>query len=292
MKQQLKTDIMQLKQGSTLQGGKYRIIQVLGQGGFGITYLAEHTMLDKQVAIRGILFLLLAILWSVQIAAETFVVCVGIGSYADAKVQNLMKTEKDAKSMAEFFKKGTPNVITITGKYATKQQILKSIRSQFGRAGKGDKIIFYFSGHGYPGGFCPYEMSKIEVGLTYADVLNVMKTSEASDKFIFADACNSGAIRQGNKAENPETGNVLMFLSSRGNEYSIESPFLANGYFTKNLLRGLGGAADSNGDRCITASELFQYVSKGVKEDTKDRQHPVMWGNFPDDLVIVSYSKR
>ena len=43
---------MQLKENSRLQSGKYRIIRVLGQGGFGITYLAEHTMLDKLVAIK------------------------------------------------------------------------------------------------------------------------------------------------------------------------------------------------------------------------------------------------
>lgn len=43
---------MQLKENSQLQSGKYRIIRVLGQGGFGITYLAEHTMLDKLVAIK------------------------------------------------------------------------------------------------------------------------------------------------------------------------------------------------------------------------------------------------
>lgn len=43
---------MQLTANTTLQSGKYRIIHVLGQGGFGITYLAEHTMLDKMVAIK------------------------------------------------------------------------------------------------------------------------------------------------------------------------------------------------------------------------------------------------
>lgn len=43
---------MQLKEGSTLQGGKYRIIRVLGQGGFGITYLAENTFFEKKVAIK------------------------------------------------------------------------------------------------------------------------------------------------------------------------------------------------------------------------------------------------
>lgn len=43
---------MQLNDNTQLQGGKYRIVRVLGQGGFGITYLAEHTMLDKLVAIK------------------------------------------------------------------------------------------------------------------------------------------------------------------------------------------------------------------------------------------------
>lgn len=43
---------LQLKENTCLQDGKYRIVSTLGQGGFGITYLAEHTMLDKMVAIK------------------------------------------------------------------------------------------------------------------------------------------------------------------------------------------------------------------------------------------------
>lgn len=41
-----------LKAGVTLQSGKYRVESVLGQGGFGITYLAEQTMLGRKVAIK------------------------------------------------------------------------------------------------------------------------------------------------------------------------------------------------------------------------------------------------
>ena len=37
---------------TTLQGGKYRIERVLGQGGFGITYLAEQVSLGRKVAIK------------------------------------------------------------------------------------------------------------------------------------------------------------------------------------------------------------------------------------------------
>lgn len=235
---------------------------------------------------------ILACLVSVVLHAETYVVCVGIGNYADPKVQNLTKTEADAKAMAEFYKKGTQNVITITGKYATKAQILKSMNSQFLRANSDDKIVFFFSGHGYPGGFCPYEMTKIEEGLKYSEVISIMQKSKAKNKFIFADACHSGAIRQNGSDTDPNAGNVLLFLSSRGNEYSAESPFLANGYFTKYLLRGMGGGADINKDKRITARELFNYVSDGVKSQTNNRQHPVMWGRFDDNLSIVEYRKK
>ena len=41
-----------LQPNTTLQGGKYRIERVLGQGGFGITYLARNTMFDVDVAIK------------------------------------------------------------------------------------------------------------------------------------------------------------------------------------------------------------------------------------------------
>lgn len=238
------------------------------------------------------LSLLFGCIFALALHAETYVVCVGIGNYADTQVQNLSKTEADAKAMAEFYKKGTKNVITITGKYATKAQILRSLRSQFAHAKADDKIVFYFSGHGYPGGFCPYDMTKIEEGLRYSEVINIMQQSKANNKFIFADACHSGAIRQNGTDSDPKAGNVLLFLSSRGNEYSVESPFLANGYFTKNLLRGLGGGADVNKDKRITAKELFNYVSDGVKSQTNNRQHPVMWGKFDDNLTIVEYRKK
>lgn len=43
---------MLLKKGTLLQGGKYKIEKVLGQGGFGITYLATQINLNRNVAIK------------------------------------------------------------------------------------------------------------------------------------------------------------------------------------------------------------------------------------------------
>jgi len=44
--------MQQLKQNTTLQGGKYRIERVLGQGGFGNTYEGVNTVFDERVAIK------------------------------------------------------------------------------------------------------------------------------------------------------------------------------------------------------------------------------------------------
>ena len=41
-----------LQSNTILQGGKYRIERVLGQGGFGITYLATQISLNRRVAIK------------------------------------------------------------------------------------------------------------------------------------------------------------------------------------------------------------------------------------------------
>ena len=41
-----------LQPNTTLQSGKYRIERVLGQGGFGITYLAIQVSLDRKIAIK------------------------------------------------------------------------------------------------------------------------------------------------------------------------------------------------------------------------------------------------
>ncbi len=43
---------MQLQQDTILKGGSYRILRTLGNGGFGITYLAEQIMTERKVCIK------------------------------------------------------------------------------------------------------------------------------------------------------------------------------------------------------------------------------------------------
>ena len=48
--------MQQLPKNTLLQGGRYKIEKVLGQGGFGITYLATQELLDRKVCIKEFFF--------------------------------------------------------------------------------------------------------------------------------------------------------------------------------------------------------------------------------------------
>ena len=236
-------------------------------------------------------FYLVLCSWSAG-KGDVYVVSVGVSDYQN--ISDLVLPEKDAKSIAELYKTQTKNVILITGKYAIKARILKSLKDQFSRAKAEDMIVFTFSGHGYPGGICPFDMSaNKESGITYREIQHILKQSRAKRKIIYADACFSGGLRGGTATEHSyahQDTDVLLFLSSRGGETSIESPFMVNGFFTTYLLRGLRGGADTDRNKKITAKELFLFVSQGVKERSKDKQHPVMWGHFDDNYVLMDWN--
>lgn len=242
---------------------------------------------------KRLLIFFLAFGMSFTLHAEIYVVSVGISTYKN--ISSLVLPENDAKSIAALYKTKTKNVITITGKYATRDMIIKALNDQFSRAKKGDMVVFFFSGHGYDGGLCPYDMGmKEEKALSYEDVYAAFRKSKATHKLIFADACMSGGLRQESSdshVSSRKTSDVVLFLSSRTKEFSIENPEMKNGFFTACLERGLRGGADLNKDRQITAKEIFSFVSQGVKKISRNRQHPVMWGKFDDNFVLMDWSK-
>jgi len=227
--------------------------------------------------------------------ADTYVVCVGINRYKNATMLHLC--EGDAKAMAAICKQlPGSHVVLITGRYATLANINKVIKAHFAKAkSPDDSLIFYFSGHGAPSGFATYDSPSTAPGdlLQFSSLAAVMKTSPARRKIIFSDSCFSGASRHrtsdGSKRHRRSDPNVILFMSSRANETSIESSALPNSIFTHHLINGLSGSADANLDHKISAREIFNYVSHRVIRDSNRRQHPVMWGNFDQNLTISTY---
>lgn len=219
--------------------------------------------------------------------AKVYLVSVGIADYPGTQ-NDLRLPVKDAKTIAWLYSKNTSvDYVLLLDWKATLKNVLAAMDKVFAKAGTNDIVLFFFSGHGYPGGFVVYDGQ-----LTYETVRNAMAKSSCRNKMIFADACFSGKMRTGRRAsENSEAearkANVMLFLSSRSNETSIERRDMSNGFFTTYLQKGLRGGADTNKDRMITARELFQYVHNGVVQLSNGKQHPVMWGRFPNNMPVM-----
>lgn len=211
-------------------------------------------------------------------------VSVGIADYPGTE-NDLTLPAKDAESVKWLYEKNSNAVTTIlTNSAATKEAILSSIRTTFQYSSTDDIVVFFFSGHGYKGGFVAYDGY-----LSYEEIRQAMSVTHCKNKMIFADACFSGKMRQGSSEvkQEHERSSVMLFLSSRDNETSIERRDMKNGFFTSCLVDALRGKADSNRDRKITAKELFKFVSDNVRALSKNKQHPVMWGHFSDDMPVI-----
>lgn len=246
-----------------------------------------------------ILFFLLA-LSAISVSGRTiYVLSVGICDYK--YINDLQKTENDAKGFAELYMTHTKHVTTLLGSQATRENILSSLRSCFSKAEKDDIVVFFFSGHGDRGGLCAYDTKGRTTLVTYAEVQKAISSCKAANKQLFIDACFSGGLRdnetsrQHQSALRPpmsDTEGIMLFLSSRTGEKSQENRWSDNGFFTQYLIKGLKGAADTDSDRIITAKEIFTYVSTKVSERTRKKQNPVMWGKFNDDMHIMNWNPK
>lgn len=224
---------------------------------------------------------------SLAAAGKTYLVSVGVSDYPGT-ANDLRLPANDASTIRYIYSRNSKaECVLLTNSNATKSRILSNLKSLFAKAAEDDIIVFFFSGHGSQGTFRAYD-----TGLPYSEIRQAMAASKARNKIIFADACFSGKMRQGRKNSAEQAFgkyNILLFLSSRSEETSIERNDMKNGFFTSCLQKGLRGGADANKDRTITAKELFDYVSKGVRRLSFDKQHPVMWGRFDNNMAVMKW---
>lgn len=215
---------------------------------------------------------------------KIYLVSVGIADYP-GRENDLRLPASDAETIADIYKVNSKaETILLTDAEATRKNIITAMQSMYSCASRKDIVVFFFSGHGYEhGGFVAYDRE-----LTYADIRNVFSSCRAKHKMIFADACFSGKIRSNTQSDRKPSGmDVMLFLSSRSEEVSFERPGMKNGFYTTCLERCLRGGADVDRDRVITAKELYEGVRDGVVRLSENKQHPVMWGNFDDDMPVM-----
>lgn len=250
-------------------------------------------------------------------AQKIYVVSVGIADYKE--INDLRLTENDVRVFNQLMAYQGAEITTLTGSKATHTNIITALRGTFAKATVFDTMIFFFSGHGYEGGFCCYDMSadspslsgnynvdderlatanRLYGGLSYQEMQILFRNCRAGKKIVFADACFSGGLRKGNQldlsVQSARNGDVVFFLSSQTDETSLEMSGGTNGLFTYYLAKGLCGEADANADKNIQLNEIYSYVYRNVvayASKIPHNQHPVLWGKFNEAMSIFELTK-
>lgn len=220
--------------------------------------------------------------------AKVYLVSVGISDYPGT-INDLSLCAHDARDLASLYQKNSQaETLLLCDKKATTTAVKQAMNSLFAKAKANDIVVLYYSGHGEKKGLCLYDKT-----LSFKEIMKIYDKLKCKNKMIFSDSCFSGSIRSQatlQEADVELTNNVMFFMGSRSNEFSIENSHdFTNSYFTHALIRALSGKADSNRNRTISAKELFTYVSKHVREYSDDQQHPVMWGHFSDDMPVMKW---
>jgi len=233
---------------------------------------------------------------------KIWAVVVGAARYTHMPV--LRYTDDDAYQLFAFLKSPEGGALPdnqiqlLIDEDATHEGILSAMRSVFMRADENDMILFYFSGHGLPGGFLPIDYDGFANRLEHEEIRQVLQQSHSKHKLVLADACHAGsllaaraptihlAIQEYYEALNASSGGTALLLSSKGEEYSLEDRGLRSGIFSHFLIRGLKGEANTNTDNLITIRELFNYVHQRVRQYTGNVQTPTLTGTFDENMPV------
>jgi hypothetical protein len=181
------------------------------------------------------------------------------------------------------------------------------------RPRESDVVVFY-SGHGVPDAgdgryLLPVDADPYvpQIGGYSLELLfrNLTKI-EARSVTVFLDACFSGESAGGSLL--PQSGlsvsprlpesKLTVLTAARGNQVANWDKEAQQGLFTRYLLEGLYGAADSgqsgNGDGRVTLKEIVVFLNREMTYAARRRygrnQNAVSWGN-PNEILAANRSR-
>lgn len=216
---------------------------------------------------------------------------VGIDYYTDIK--NLHGCVNDARnvcSVLETNENGDKN-FGIKRLFAndsttqiTKKLLKDSVEELF--KDKNDIALFYFAGHGYvesSGGYLlTSECKDGDDGLSLDVILNYANKSEANNKIIIIDACQSGYAGKFMSIKESFIGEGVTILTAcKENQYASETDD-NTGLFTSLMIDALEGSA-SNLLGEITPGAVYAHIDKSLGEW---EQRPVFKTNVDTFTVL------
>ncbi len=234
-------------------------------------------------------------------AVKIWAVVVGVSRYEH--MPSLKYSDDDAYKIYAFLKSPEGGALPdgqirlLIDEDASRNNILKALNELCLKADENDVVMMYFSGHGLEGTFIPIDYDGYQNALKHDELRELFNKSHAKHKVCYADACHSGSLLAAKSPFSSElnffyeeldksSGGTAFMMSSKSKEYSLEDGGLRQGIFSHYLIRGLKGEADFDHNKTITIRELFDWVSKNVKEYSGSAQSPVIAGDYDENMPV------
>ncbi|MDT7689498.1 MAG: hypothetical protein QOE46_2257 [Acidobacteriota bacterium] len=260
---------------------------------------------------------------SVAFRGRKFALVVGISRYKyhDGGLSDLAYADVDARSLRDFLQSSEgggfspADIVYLENEQATVGAVRGALSTLLPKAGAGDLMLIFIAGHGGPDPYAPGELYFMMHDTKTADMrstaLPMRELQETLDHgvraerlVVFVDTCHSAGLSGERLVSTRGVENNLVNLyatrlfteggravltSSDVNEVSQEGTRWGGGHgvFSWALLEGLRGEADVNGDRYVTAGELFDYVHDRVSEETRGSQNPRVLPGANKDLTLA-----
>jgi uncharacterized caspase-like protein len=247
---------------------------------------------------------------SKQLYTRSVGVVIGVDTYTSWP--HLAYAVHDAKEVQKTLKTmGFDEVIELLNRDATQARLLQLFETDLPKkVGKNDRVVIFFAGHAQTqalpdgtqmGHLMPVDASGQEAfatAISMARLRNASKQLQAKHILYVIDACYSGLLLQRGLSAPPSlnqdtlsvarklVAQPAMQLVSAGHQGEAVIPEGGQSLFTKYLIQGLQGEADTNNDRLITVTELTSYLAHQVSIASDNRQTP-QYGQMEGDGEIV-----
>ncbi|UPT76172.1 MAG: caspase family protein [Elusimicrobiota bacterium] len=216
----------------------------------------------------------------------------GVEKYRSAGVPVVDYAARDARTVAAYLARmgyDLRNVAVLTDAEAGKVDFDKHFGPWLkNRVGPKSRVFVYYAGHGAPnpttgeGFLMPYEADPAyldESAYPVARLYAALAKLPTKDVTVVLDACFSGQgerslIAKGTRPlvavmKTPGPANAAVLAAASGSQVSASDHEARHGLLTYQLLAGLHGAADADGDGRITTKEAFAYARPAVERTAK-----------------------
>jgi hypothetical protein len=218
---------------------------------------------------------------------KVYALMVGISDYAGT-ASNLAYTADDARKMAETLRRQgvlASESIVLTDAQATPSAVRSAFARVAAAAGPNDMFLFFYSGHGSQqparAGSGEPDNRDETIALIGGQIVDdemaqMFRTVRAGVSILALDSCFSGGFARDVVSQ---PGVMGLFSSEEDLTSAVASKFQAGGYLSHFLRTGLGGEADQNRNKVVTAGEISSYLrqqfasqAQGIDAQTAEGQ--------------------